>query len=202
MIGFKQTILELKQALDVDVVNQDGAIAKLWLALYNGQPEREKDGSGYTYKKPALFIEPIFSDGLPIGNGASSYELKFKLLLQIEHLNSEGTFDENLSIFDLKDKIHRVLNSLKLSNCSPLFQSNKVIDVNHGNQYLAVLEYSTHFIDLTGTIYDQLNDGDLLTTLTNPQLIFDGNTVTVENILLTEDLNLLTTEDNNTILYE
>lgn len=204
MIGFKDTLTELKTALRViSVMNLNGEFDTMLVAMFNNQPEREKDGSGFSYKKPAIFIEPIFSEGIPIGGNASSYEVKFKLLLQIEHFNTEGEMDDDLGILDLKDKVHRNLNGLKLPNCSPLFQSSKTIDTNHGNQYLGVLEYSTCFIDLTGTAHDVDNGNYIIETLVNPNLTIDEIVVTeILNVLLTEDNQQILTEDNQNLLYE
>ena len=169
-IGLKATLTELKTALAIPVTNQDGNNDTMWVAIYNNQPERERDGSGYNYKKPAIFIEPILADGLPIGGGATSYELKFKLMLVHEHYNTEGTLDEDLIVFDIKDNIHRALNGLKLANCAPLSQTGRIIDTNHDNLYMAVLEYSTHFVDLTSTLYDELDETLSEQTIEDPIL--------------------------------
>jgi hypothetical protein len=169
-VGFKSTYAALKTVLQIPVINHDGANAIANVALFNDQPNREKEGTGYSYSKPAIFVEPIFSEGKPIGNKATSYELTFKLLIQIEHFNTEGSFDEPLVQFDLKDTLHRVLNGLKLPNCSPLFASGKAIDTNHGNQYLLTVDYSTHFIDLISTVYDDQNGILFEETLIEPSL--------------------------------
>ncbi len=173
-MGVKETILDLLNRLSsISVSNQDTNTVSMYSALWNNQIERKKEGTGYVYKTPASFLEMQFSEGVPIGLGATSYEVKFVIMLEHEHYNTEGSLDQDLIIFDLIDKAHRVLNGYKPANCSPLYKSGKTLDYNHDNTYLATLEYSSHFIDLTGSAHDDLTGAYLIETLTNPRLTIE-----------------------------
>ena len=202
-MGIKETIIDFLNLLEtVDVTNQDNSLVKLYARLFNNQIERKKEGKGYDYQTPACFVELEFSEGLPIGQGVTSYELKLRLLVEHTHYNTEDKLDENLIVFDLKDSIHRKVNNYKPVNCSPLFQSGRTLDIDHDNITLVVMEYSTHFIDLIGSALDEVAGLYIIDTLVNPQIIFNENIITSLYTLFTENNEILITENNQTILYE
>lgn len=168
-MGLKETIQSiLTQLRTVTVTNQDGSSVALYAAVFNDQINREAQGEGVLYPKPACFVETIMGIGLPIGHGATAYDVVFKFHAVIEDYNTEGMFDEGLPIFDLRDKIHRKLNQFQPTNCSHLFQGATDMDYSHNNTIVCVLEYPSHFIDMVGSI----TDTELYTTETieNPIL--------------------------------
>lgn len=166
-MGIKETLQTLIAALQtVTTTTPDGVESTMFVQLWNNQIERKKEGDGYVYPTPACFIETTFSEGMQVGEGATSYEVTFRLLIDYTHMNTEGSFDQDFGIIDIKNGIHRLLNGAKLPNCSPLYQSGKTLDHNHDNSYLCIIEYSTHFIDLVASGTDLLIES----TLTNPTL--------------------------------
>jgi hypothetical protein len=204
-MGFKETILALKALLEsIATTNNDGGNTNMYVRMWNNQIERKKGGDGYVYPIPASFIEPQFSEGMPIGNGATSYEVVFRILVEIEHYNTEGAFDEDLTVIDTKDKVHRKLNGAKLPNCTPLFQSNTILDYNHDNVYLFVLEYSTHFVDLTGSSIDTLTGLYITDTLNDPELIINSllDVTYLANNLLSEYGQPLLSENGELLILE
>jgi hypothetical protein len=208
-MGIKETLLALSGLLEtIPTTNQDGGDTTMYVSLWNNQIERKKEGSGFVYQTPACFIETNFSEGLPIGGGATSYEVIFRILIEHENYNTEGTLDQDLIIFDIKSNVHRKLNAVKLPNCSPLFQSGKAMDYNHDNVYLCVLEYSTHFIDFTGSALDTLTGLYVTETLTNPSLVINTDLlpdipiINLGNFLSSENWQYLITENNNFIVTE
>jgi hypothetical protein len=171
-MGLKQTAISLLARIAaIPTTDQDGNATTMHCAIWNNQIERKKEGSGYVYNTPAAFIELNFSDGMPIGQGVTSYEGLIRVTIEHQNYNTEGTIDQDMIIFDLTDKVHRSLNGYKPLNCSPLFLSNKILDYNHDNTALCILEYSTHFIDTTGSMWDEDTGLFIEDTLTNPTLV-------------------------------
>lgn len=170
-MGIKETALDvLTKLAAITVTNGDGIDVNLYAAMFNNQIEREQDGSGYSFQKPATFLEIQLSDGVPLGGNATGYDCIFRLLVAHQMMNEDGILDQNLNVVDLVDKIHRALNGVKIANCSPLYRNGITFDTNHGNIYLKVLEYKTYFVDRTSADDDVLNESVILSELTNPTL--------------------------------
>lgn len=178
-MGIKESILAYKtQLASIQVTNGDGNAASMYVAMWNNQIERKKAGTGYDYPTPASFLEVQFSEGTSIGMGATSYELTLRIMLEYQHYNTENSFDEDMTVFDLKDKVHRKMNMFKVANCSPLCIGNPTMDYNHDNTYLCVMEYKTHFIDYTGSMYDYDGGVYIEDTIENPVLEIEENIYT------------------------
>jgi hypothetical protein len=179
-MSIKPALGELLTKLStVDTVNGDGAATKLHARMYNKQPEREAENSEYAYPKPAAFVEVEYGEPLHSGFGCMGYDLVIRLLIIQEHYNTEGSFDQELSLQDLIDTIHRKVNLLKLTDCTCLQQSGRKIDVDHDNVLNTVMEYRCHYLDTTGSIFDELNT--------------DYQTVTVQDLSLHIEENILPT---------
>lgn len=160
---------------DIAVTNGDGVADTLLCRLYNNQPERRAAATGYDYKTPALFFEFLFDEHEQLGLGVTGKGMRIRCLLEVTKYNTEGELDQDLTILDLKETIHRKLNGMSLPQCSPLIQSSEILDSNHDNTYLYSFEYSTFLFDLTGSPYDELNTLYTEQTLTNPVLVLGDN---------------------------
>jgi hypothetical protein len=170
-MGISETISDILTRLaTVSVTTPDGNTATMYARVFNNQIERKKDGTGYVYQTPACFVETQLSEGEPIGQGVTSYDVRFRILVEIENLNTEGDQDEALQIFAVKDLVHRKMNGYKPANCSPLYRSSEEFDHNHDNVYLCVMEYSGTFIDVTGSMYDTATGDYTEDTLVDPLL--------------------------------
>ena len=155
-MGLKEAILSVCQRLEtIQTTTLDGLTGSMFVRIWNDQIERKKAGTGYTYQVPACFVETVF-DGEqgPIGQGVNSYALTFRVILEQNNYNTEGTLDQNLDVFALRDKVSQVMNGFKPTNCSPLVVGAPTLDHSHDNTYLAVFEFKTTFTDFTGSLYD------------------------------------------------
>lgn len=175
-MSLKYTAKEFIAAVEsITVTSGDGTAGTLLCRLYNNQPERRAAATGYDYKTPALFFEFLFDEHDQLGSGGTGKAMRIRCLLEVSAYNSENELDQDFTILDLKEHIHRSLNGLKLPSCSPLIQVGETLDSNHDNVYLYAFEYSTYYTDFTGTPYDELNTLYTEQTLTNPQLVFGVN---------------------------
>jgi hypothetical protein len=160
----------IDQLLTVSTVNQDGATVLLNVMIWADQRDEQADTQAYA--KPACFLETVFSSGTPVSMGQTAYDVVFRVMIEQEQYNTEGNIDTELSMLDLPDAVHRVLNGFKPEYCSPLFQSGTQLDYTSGNTEFTVLEYSSCFIDLVGSRSDALM-GYTEQTITNPQLVIE-----------------------------
>lgn len=159
------------QLQTVQVTTLDGEARTLNVMLWTGARDEETDITPYT--KPACFLETTFSDGVPVGAGATSYDIVFRVMIEQEQYNTEGDIDMELSLLDLPDNVHRVLNQFKPDNCAPLYQSGTQLDHTQGNTNFCVLEYSSHLVDLTASANDVDSGLYIERTLTSPVLQID-----------------------------
>lgn len=170
-MGIRETIQDiLTQLATITVANGDGQSVALHSDVFNNQVEREIQGSGVPYPKPAAFVELQLSEGMPLGGNITGYECVIRILVAHQMMNEEGVFDQNLNVIDVVDKIQRKLNGAKIANCSPLYRGTVTMDTDHGNVYLKVLEYKTYFTDATSSDTDVLNDTVIVSELDNPTL--------------------------------
>lgn len=173
-MGIKESIKSIVTELQtIQVTNQDGSTVGLNVMIWADQRDEQPDMP--VYAKPACFIETVLSNGLPIGAGVTAYDVIFRVMLEQEQYNTEGDIDFELSILDLKDKVHRILNGFKPNNCSHLFQSSTQLDYVMSNRYFTVLEYSSHFTDFVGSIYDTSTGRFIEETIDNPILQIEEN---------------------------
>lgn len=155
-MGLKETILSICQKLaTIPVTTLDGLASTMYVRIWNDQIERKKEGRGYIYQTPACFVELTINESETLGQGATGHDAIVRVLLEQNNYNTEGSYDEDLDIFALRDKVHQALNGFKPANASPLVIGAPVLDHNHDNTYLCALEYRTHITDLTGSIYDE-----------------------------------------------
>lgn len=138
----------------VSVTTQDSNTSTLHVRLFNDQIERKRQGEGIVYQTPACFVEPIFSNGIPIGEGATAYDVVFRLHVEIENYNTEGEHDSAWQAMDVVDAIHRKLNKFKPTACSHLYQAGTQVDSSHDNTVVTILEYNAHFVDMVASITD------------------------------------------------
>lgn len=170
-MGIRETIQDiLTQLATITVTNGDGQSVALHSDVFNNQVEREIQGGGAPYPKPAAFVEVQLSEGMPLGGNITGYECVIRILVAHQMMNEEGVFDQNLNVIDVVDKIQRKLNGAKIANCSPLYRGTVTMDTDHGSVYLKVLEYKTYFTDATSSDTDVLNDTVIVSELDNPTL--------------------------------
>lgn len=125
------------------------------LSVYNNQLQRLKDGSGYTFPLPAAFVELAPAAYDELGIGVSTADLTFRIRICHEQLDAtDGTMDQDLDVFDLRDLVKVALTMYKPTNCSYLFSSGEDEDHDHGSVYELVTNFSCSFLDTKGSPLD------------------------------------------------
>jgi len=177
MSGILPVITDLLAKLaTIQVVNQDGQTVPLYSHVWNNQLVYAEDGKGYSWPRPAAFIEIVSPATYEtIGLGFRSADLGIRIHLIHDFYNSEGTYGQDLTIFDLRDKIvsaHNVnpnvqsgLSQYCPTACGAMNCIAESQDYDHGNLYHYICEFITNFTDSKGSKYDPTN-GQFIEELT------------------------------------
>lgn len=154
MAGIKQPIQDILTNLQTIVVtNGDGQSVNLRARIWNNQLQHDKDGKYIGMQKPAAFLEVV--SGVSWQNlqgGYSTADLGWRIHLVAEQLDSgDGTFDQNLAVFDLRDKVIAKLAMYEPTGCGAIELRGEDQDYDHDNLYHYILDFVCNFIDTTGS---------------------------------------------------
>lgn len=156
MSGIKAPLLDILIRLaTLDVVNGDGNTVKLYSRVWNNQLGSERDGKIYDYPKPAAFVEFITPvTYAELGGNFGSADLGINIHLVHEYYNQDGTFEQDLAVFDLRDSIVRLLSQYKPTACGLMYKVNEQQDYDHDNLYHYIIGFVANFTDSTSSPYD------------------------------------------------
>lgn len=156
MAGIKQPLQDLLAKLTtLQVVNGDGSTVNLYTRVWNNQIRYEADGTLYNFPKPAVFIEVVSPATFEIlGQGYRSSDISFRIHLTHENYNNEGTFEQDLLIFSLRDSVIALLTGYRPTNCGPLNAMSEQQDFEHSNVYHYIIDFVTNFTDTVGSKLD------------------------------------------------
>ena len=159
MSGIKQPITDLLTLLrTIPVTNGDGNNVVPVVRIWNNQITRIKEGQLESFPMPALFVELSNTTFENIGQGFRSGELNFKVHIAHEFYDAQdGTFEQDLTIFDLRDKVIGYLSGISLTACSPLEATGENQDYDHDNIYHYIVDFTCNFTDSTASKEDLIN---------------------------------------------
>lgn len=157
MPGIKQPLQDVMSRLTtLQVQNQDYQFVSLYTRIFNNQIKRQREGKEYAIPLPACFVEVIAPDTFDrIGNGFSESDLVFRLHLVHWFTDAQdGTFEQDLIIFDLRDSVIALMSNFRPTACNELFLISESQDYDHDDVYVYLLEFKCGFIDSKGSPYD------------------------------------------------
>lgn len=156
MAGIKAPLQDILAKLaTLDVTNGDGSTVKLHSRVWNNQLEREKSGEGYVYPKPAAFVEIVSPIGWQeLGGNFLQSDLGVNIHIVTELYNTEGTLDQNLVVYDLRDEIMALLSQYKPTGCGLMRAMGEEPDYDHDNVNHYILTFACNFIDSKASPYD------------------------------------------------
>jgi len=157
MAGIKEPLKDvLTQLAAIQVENRDNYTVPLFARVFNNQMQYEAEGKYQAYSKPAAFVEVVNNAVYQeIGKGYASCDLVFRVHLVHEFLNEETTFEQDLGIFDLRDKVIVALSHYRPTGCGPLVRIAEAQQYDHDNVYVYVVEFMANFTDSKGSPYDE-----------------------------------------------
>lgn len=156
MSGIKAPIQDvLAKLATLQVTNGDAQTVPLYTRVWNNQVRYEADGELVNYPKPAAFVEVIDkAEYKEIGIGFRACDIGWRIHLVHEYYNQEGTFEQDLAIFDLRDSVIALLALYQPTACGPMVCVAESQEYDHKNIYHFILDFVCHFIDSKGSWYD------------------------------------------------
>ena len=150
MAGIKQPMQDIMTLLaSMQVTNQDSQQVGLYVRVWNKQVKQELDGKTYDYPKPAAFLEVVSPATYEVmGQYYRNADISFRIHLVHEFYDTQdGTFEQDLAIFDLRDQVIALLSGYAPTGCGPLNCMVESQDDDHNNIYEYVLDFVTNFTD-------------------------------------------------------
>lgn len=164
----------LFQAIQTQILNEVTEIT--YVRMFNNQFENAvQENNTYDFPFPCVFIEFI-NEQQPkqLGAGYQLYEpLVVRCHIGMNELDAaDGTLDQNLNIFDLKDKVYKALQKFEPTGASVFIRTSEQQDYNHGNIYIWQMDFTTTWLDANRT--EPLNP-----TFTEPPTDLEINPITI-----------------------
>lgn len=157
MAGIKQPLQSvLAKIATMQVTNGDGSTFTAYARVWNNQVAQSRDGKQYDFPKPAIFVEIINNVAFEqLGVGFKSADLGFNIHIVHEQYDAgNGTFEQDITVFDLRDKIVSLLSRFFPTACSALMCTGESQDYDHDNLYHYIVSFVCNFIDSKGSGYD------------------------------------------------
>ncbi len=157
MAGIKQPIQDILTRLGtLQVVNQGNQTVGLYTRVWNKQVRNEIEGKTYSYPKPAAFLEIISPATYQvIGQMYRNADISFRVHLVHEFYDAQdGTMEQDLAIFDLRDQVIALLTGYAPTGCGPLNCMVEGQDDDHDNVYEYLLDFVANFTDSKGSPLD------------------------------------------------
>lgn len=137
------------------VTDGEGQPRALYARVWNNQLKYNEDGKLYDFPKPAAFVEILSPAVFEIlGEGIRCSDINFRVHLIHESLNVEGSFEQDMVIFDLRDAVLQQLSDYAPTNCSPLECINESPEYDHNNLYHYMMDFLCNFTDTKASRLD------------------------------------------------
>lgn len=130
-----------------------------YVRVFNNQFAQMENGDVETFPMPCAFIEILSPNPYDqLGIGYTIGELVTRVHIgMVEYDAQDGTFEQNLSIFALRDAIIALLQYYQPVGASKLMKIAETQDYEHTNVYHYMIDFKCSFVDSAGR-----TDGDLI----------------------------------------
>lgn len=157
MAGIRQPIEDVLTKLrELTVINGDGNMVTPHVRIWNNNLQSMKQGESYMFPLPAMFVE-VLNDQVyqTIGQEFRATDLTFRVHILHEFYDAQdGTFEQDLIVYDLRDKAIAMLTYFEPTACGPLEALTETQDYDHDNIYHYMIDFVCHFIDSKGSRID------------------------------------------------
>lgn len=145
MAGIKVMIQDLLNKLS------DGTSFQ-YVRIWNNQFQLQEDGTTESFPYPCIFIQLENSaDYQQMGLGMTLSDIIVRIHIGQEYYDAQdGTIGQNLSIFDLRDEVIRLLTYYEATQCSGLQKIAEDQDYSHTNVYHYIVDFRCSFVDDRG----------------------------------------------------
>lgn len=156
MSGIKQPMLDIINKLKtLSWPNNSGQSPNLYSEVWNSHFKYLEKGDIYPFALPAAFVEVQTPEQFnQLGYGIVESDVIFRIHVMVEQLDAgDGTNDQNLTVFALRDAINHLLTHFQPTSCSLLMKVAERQDNDHDNIYAYELDFKCSFVDDTGSTY-------------------------------------------------
>lgn len=157
MPGIKQPMADILALLGtMQVVNQDNQTVGLYARVWNKQVKKNLEGKTYSHPMPAAFLEVISPVTYQVmGQKYRNADVSFRIHLAHEFYDAQdGTMEQDLAIFDLRDQVLALLTGFVPAGCGDLNCMVEGQDDDHDNVYEYILDFVANFTDSKGSPLD------------------------------------------------
>lgn len=129
--------------------------------VWNDQVKREANAGsegkgGYTFEKPACFVEMIPSESMQLTQNVTVTDYIFRLHIVDGQLDAgnEEDMDQNLTVMTYRDIANVYMVATNAPNCSTFFACDEKQDFDHGEVYHYIVDLKCCFTDTKGSALD------------------------------------------------
>ena len=132
-------------------------VEPLHVRVWNNQVQGMIDQSIQAIPLPAVFVEFVFNGGGHDAEYLTARDMTVRFHIVTELLNTEGSFEQNMKIYDLRDLILQYFTKWHVDtaglpfNFTPFQLVGEQPQYDHTNLYEYVIEFSTYFSQALGT---------------------------------------------------
>ena len=140
----KQLFLDIKAQLALKVPEL------AFIQMFNNHFDLMESQDVYSFPFPCCFIEFIADNQLiQLGNGMQMYDpLTVRVHIGQDFYNAnDGTEEQNLVVFDLKDKVFIALQKFEPNGAVQFIRISETQDFNHTNVYHFIMDFKTNYVD-------------------------------------------------------
>lgn len=127
-----------------------------FVAVWNNQFAMDEKSDMYTFPYPCAFLEVVAIEYNELGSGVQEADVTIRIHLGHESLDAgDGTMEQNLLVFDLRDQLVENLSYFRPTNGTTsgtnLVKIRESHDYNHTNVYHMSIEFKFGWVDLTSS---------------------------------------------------
>lgn len=142
----------LEKLASIQTTNQSGVSSGTHTRVWNNQVDKMKEGNNQYEPLPAFYLEYLSdSEFNMIGAGYLASDPVWRVHIVHENYNNADavgtTFEQDLIIFELRDKVLKELQLFKPPGSGPLTYIGEQPSYDHDNVYEYIVDFTAHFID-------------------------------------------------------
>lgn len=143
----------MTQVGTLQVTNKDKITKGITVRIYNNQVERMMTEDKDWIPRPCVLVEIVNNqDYQALGEGYRIADITFRCHILQDFMNQDGTQDQTLLIFSLRDSLISLLNLWSPTGCGPLVAVSEIQEYDHVNVYHYVVDFKAAFVDGAGSI--------------------------------------------------
>lgn len=202
-MSLKNAIISIVDRLkSIPATTYDAFSSELFknVAIWNDQIAQSfgESGTNYNLLSPSAFVEVNTDNSDFLGIGFTSCDLNVDIHIVNVQLDAiDGTLDQDLEVFNLRDNTKIWLNLFTPTNCNDLMYVTERQDFAHDNVYHYIISFKTRFTDSAGANIPHQYDGTV-SLMYNFDWIGPTSSPYPQNILCEIPSGLTSTNNGNT----